>query len=728
MSVFLQFHPRLQAQIVNRLGWRSLRPVQEQASRTILDGFNSIILAPTAGGKTEAAMFPVISRMLDDEPATVGALYICPIRALLNNQEERLGVYTKMVGLDRFKWHGDTTARQRKTFVEEPAALLMTTPESLEVMMISPKFPTKKVFSDLRFVIVDEVHAFAGSDRGAHLVCLLERLRQYTPHDFQRIGLSATVGNPDDIMNWLQGSSKNRKAVINPERRKGNRTLLVALDKDVPRLCRNIAQTAAGKKSLLFCESRALTEQIADQLKRLNIDTYVHHSAVSKEERERAEARFAEGSSACIVCTSTLELGIDIGDLDYVFQLDTASTVSSFLQRLGRTGRREGTVSNTFFFCTEGPMSILASAIIEMARSGWVENVSPSRRTWHILIHQLMAMCLQHGSVTRLSAWNVIAGAYSLSNINRDEYEQLIDHLVREAILYEESGRLSMGVKAESVFGRKNFMEIYSVFTSPEQFTVMTVTEHELGTLQNDFVEKLLEGETTFLLAGRAWLVDRIQFKQKRVIVRPAPRGRIPTWSSICLKLLGYEICRKMKDIMSTDMPTSYLDPVAKDFLMEVRQDIGPFLASADAPISVEGDGIIWHTYAGGQINHTLKFALQHETGWKITVNNEVIKFRDTTINLKRLNQALYTIWKPDYWERSDVIADVLNMMPKYRLSKFQFCLLDRLQKEIISSFLLDIPGTIAFLKRVEQDHKLNSGVNVLIHAQTDNLEQDTLE
>ena len=210
MTVFSRFPPRLQAAIANRLGWHTLREVQEQAGEAILDGKNAVVLAPTAGGKTEASVFPMLAQLIAEPKTTesVRALYIAPIKALLNNQADRLGLYTEMVGLERFLWHGDVGSHQRKQFLREPADLLMTTPESLEVMLVSRKVPAPKLFADLRYVIIDEIHAMAGEDRGAHLMSVLERLQNFTRHDIQRIGLSATVGNPEAILTWLQGTSK----------------------------------------------------------------------------------------------------------------------------------------------------------------------------------------------------------------------------------------------------------------------------------------------------------------------------------------------------------------------------------------------------------------------------------------------------------------------------------------------------------------------------------------
>src|SRR5690554_4742253 len=296
--------------------------------------------------------------MLDRPPSGVGVLYIAPIKALLNNQAERLGRYTEMVGLHRFVWHGDQSASKKQAFSKQPDELLMTTPESLEVMFISSKVPVKSFFEDLRVVIIDEVHAMAGSDRGAHLMSIIERLVEVSRHDVQRVGLSATVGNPDAILKWLAGSSERDGEVVNPPSPPAKRELLITCRDSLGALSRDAAVSARGQKSLFFCQSRAVTESVATQMRDEGTTVFVHHSSVSKEEREDAEARFSRGRDVCIVCTSTLELGIDVGDLDRVFQANATDTVSSFMQRMGRTGRRAGQAANMTFFC-ESPETVL---------------------------------------------------------------------------------------------------------------------------------------------------------------------------------------------------------------------------------------------------------------------------------------------------------------------------------------------------------------------------------
>ncbi len=218
MSAFFRLSKRLQQGIAHTLGWSELRPVQELTIEAVLDGKNCVVLAPTAGGKTEAAFFPSLDTIYIEKLPPVSALYISPLRALLNNQEPRLDQLAKLVGLSAFKWHGDVSHSRRRQFLNEPADVLMITPESLEVILIKPDIDKAVLFGGPRFAVIDEVHAFAGDDRGTHLVSVLERLQSYSEHDTQRIGLSATVGDPKEILAWLQGSSRRPGVVIDPPR------------------------------------------------------------------------------------------------------------------------------------------------------------------------------------------------------------------------------------------------------------------------------------------------------------------------------------------------------------------------------------------------------------------------------------------------------------------------------------------------------------------------------
>ena len=699
MSVFARFAPRLQEQIVARLGWTSLRPVQELAGQALLDGFNAVVLAPTAGGKTEASMFPAISSLVADEPRGVGVIYIAPIKALLNNQADRLGLYTEMVGLRRFVWHGDTGDAPRRQFLAEPAEVLMTTPESLEVMLISPRVDAAALFGDLRWVIVDEVHALAGTDRGAHLLSVVERLATISRHDVQRVGLSATIGNPADILTWLTGTSARPGAVVDPPKQSSRRQIRVMSRGGLEEVAREAAGIAAGGKSLFFCQSRATSEAVAEFMRRAGTEVFVHHSAVSREERQLAEERFHHGTDACIVCTSTLELGIDVGDLDRVLQAEAPTTVGSFLQRMGRTGRRAGQAANTTFLCETSEGVLQAVALVELAKSGWVESVEVTDRCWPVLIHQLLALALADDGVTAEDAWAHLSRVRDFAGIRRDEYDRLIAWLLENDWFRLASGRLVLGPQAERRFGRRNFMELYAVFSSPQSYSVETGSGQALGTLNQDFVDRLVDGVSTFLLSGRAWLVRMIRHDDRRVIVEAAPRGRQPTWGGFLPQFLGFDLCQRIRRFLAGTEPYAYLDEHAAAVLAEQRAVLGPVLGGNRDDLEIIDGEYRWWTFAGGRINSTLRHALASVAGdWRISTDNFTVRIRGDALNGGSFDAAMAQLRQEDLWQDEALWATVAAGLPGYRLSKFQPLMPPWVEREVIGRYLLDVPGAWSWL------------------------------
>jgi ATP-dependent Lhr-like helicase len=672
--------------------------VQELASHALLDGNNAVVLAPTAGGKTEASMFPMLAQLVDREPVGVGLLYIAPIKALLNNQAERLGLYTEMVGLRRFLWHGDIKAAEKRQFIKDPASLLMTTPESLEVMLISPKVPHAQLFGDLRGVVIDEVHALAGSERGAHLMSVLERLARFSRHDLQRVALSATVGNPEAILAWLQGTSRRSGCVIDPPKTPAAKDLQIYLRDDLGAIAQEASQRAQGRKSLFFCQSRALAEDIAERMRDRGTDVFVHHSSVSLEERTAAEARFHRGTNASIVCTSTLELGIDVGDLDLVLQANAPSTVSSFLQRLGRTGRRAGQRANTTFYCEDLEPALQAIAIVELARQGWVESVPTQTRAWPVLVHQLFALTLQFGAISPERCWEQLSVVSDFTGIDQPEFDLLIQHLVQSDYLFMTGGLLSLGHQAERTFGRKNFMELYAVFSSPQLYKVQTQGKYVVGSLEQAFVDKLVPDISTFLLGGRAWVALQINHAERLVEVVAAPRGKKPSWGGFIPQLLGFELCQKIAEILQSQEPIPYADSLTQQALDAARASLLPVLAGNR--LSHEPERALWWTFAGGQINHTLKYGLQFGHDWKVVADNFKLKIEGDSLSPGTLGLAIEKISQPDFWTKPETERFILSQLPEYRLSKFQKALPEVYSLELISNYLLDIAGTTRFLER----------------------------
>jgi ATP-dependent Lhr-like helicase len=681
------------------VGWSSLRPVQEEAGAALLDGENAVVIAPTAGGKTEAAIFPALSMLLERPTSTVGALYVAPIKALLNNQADRLGTYTEMVGLRRFVWHGDATAGDKRKFGKEPCELLMTTPESLEVMLVSSRFPAARVFRDLRIVIVDEVHAFAGTDRGAHFMSVLERIVRFTENDVQRVGLSATVGNPATILGWLTGTSKRQGRVVDPPKKPARRRLAVSLRPTIAEIADVAARAAEGNKSLFFCQSRSLTESVAARMRDRGTEVFVHHSSVAHSERREAERNFSEGSNVCIACTSTLELGIDVGDLDLVFQANAPSTVSSFLQRMGRTGRREESVANTTFLVENADVGLQAMALIELAKEGWVESIPEQTRCWPVMVHQLLALTLQLGGIVREDAWQQLSRVGDLSGISRAEYDELIDHMVQEGYLYESGGQLAMGDQAERAYGRKNFMDLYAVFSSPHLYKVLTAQKQEIGSLEQAFVDTLVEDMTAFLLGGRAWVVENVNHSDRTVRVHAAPRGKKPSWGGYIPQMLSYEICQRIRRVIEGDTDYPYIDEPLRQALQDRRSELREPLRGAQFLIQLDRRTAHCWTFAGGRINQTLRYIFSLLGGFKVVADNFQLRFEGDNVTDTVLIRIIERMQTAEFWSDRSVWPEIYGSLPEYRLSKFQRALPERFSEEMVARYLLDVPGTEKLLR-----------------------------
>ncbi|MGB3293481.1 MAG: helicase-related protein [Phormidesmis sp.] len=459
------------------------------------------------------------------------------------------------------------------------------------------------------------------------------------------------------------------------------------------------SQKAAGQKSLFFCESRALAEEIAERMRNRGTDVFVHHSAVSLEERSAAEARFYEGTNASIVCTSTLELGIDVGDLDLVLQANAPSTASSFLQRLGRTGRRQDQRANTTFYCENLEPALQAIAIVELARKGWVESIRVNPRSWPVMVHQLLALTLQFGAISSERCWQQLAVVTDFSGITSQEFDTLIAHMLSEGYLYESGGLLSMGDKAEKVFGRKNFMELYAVFSSPVLYKVQTKAGYAIGSLEQAFVDKLVESVSSFLLGGRAWVVEQVNHSDRTIRVAPAPRGKKPSWGGFIPQLLSYEICQQMADILKSDIAIPYIDEHTQSALDISRGDLGVQLQKSGQHIQYEPDGAIWWTFAGGQINHTLKYGLQYGHDWKIVADNFRLKIEGDSVGPTTLSLSIKELSAQKFWNAASTQNFILSELPEYRLSKFQQALPSLFSLEMVSNYLLDIPAAISYLK-----------------------------
>lgn len=686
-DAFGRLSPAMQYQIVNGLGFSGLRPVQEGAADAILDGANCVVLAPTAGGKTEAAFFPLLSLMDREDWTPVSVLYVAPIRALLNNQEARLQRYAGLIGRRAFKWHGDVTAASKKGFLSEPADIVLTTPESLEVMLMSRRVPAERLFRGLRAVVIDEIHAFVGDDRGGHLSSVLERLARFCGKDVQRIGLSATVGNPETILRWVAGSSRRAGVVVDPGGSRKLPEIKIDWVGNVANAAKMVAQLHPGKKRLVFVDSRRLVESLGQQLRDLGVDTYVTHSSLSLEERQAAEAAFQDGQNCVIVATSALELGIDIGDLDHVLQIDAPSTVAAFLQRMGRTGRREGKLPNCTFLVTEPEGLLQAAALVRLFREGFIESVTPPTNAYHLLAHQIMALSVQvEGGIAVADWWAWVSAATPFRDITEAERQALLAHMLKEDILHESAGRLVLGEKGEKRYGWRNFSELYAVFSTPKTLKVLWGSS-EIGSIDVVFAQQEQVANLSFVLGARAWRAVEIDWDEGFVRVEPMPTTNLARWQGRP-QFLSPELCKAMRAILVGDDMSDDWSQRARVKMTEVRAEYG---LSNDLLLDLVPDsqGVRLWTFAGGQANNLLAKTLESVLGEKVVADNLYIGFRDqaavSNVAIKQAVRDLESAGRPN---RDDALR-FAESCARGRLSKFQPCLPPELEAAYLAYVLM---------------------------------------
>jgi ATP-dependent helicase Lhr and Lhr-like helicase len=627
LTAFERLHPALQHHIVNSLGWRELREVQSLSIDAFLTGANLVILAPTAGGKTESAFFPVISQMLTEGWEGLSVLYVSPIRALLNNQEERLQKYFTLVGRRAVCWHGDTTqGAKRRIFADSPDCLL-TTPESLEAILVSTKIDHRQFFKNVRAVVIDELHAFAGDDRGWHLLSVFSRIHRLAGVDLHRIGLSATVGNPAEMLAWISSGSDRQRQLIapTPVTRQAPDVQLDYVG-SLSNAAKVISLLHQGEKRLVFCDSRSRVEQLAQFLRGRDVDTFVSHSSLGVEERRAAEEAFAQKQNCVIVATSSLELGLDVGDLDRVIQIDAPATVSSFLQRMGRTGRRAETLSNCLFLATSDEGLVRAAALLDLWGSGFVEPVNAPPKPFHILAQQLMAIVLQERGVGRRAFMEWLADVPAFSVMPNEQVEALVDHLIRTGTLFEDAGILSFGPEGEAEYGRKNFLEILSVFTSPPLFRVIS-GQKELGSVHESTFYKKQDGPLILVLAGRSWKTNHLDWKRRIAHVEPTNEQGRSRWIGEG-QYLSFQLCQAIRQVLAAESTQPYWSQRATAQIGEIRLDF-PWTSYECTTLLQRGNGDVqWWTFAGGLANSIIMDHLNG--GAKAKSDNLCVRFSPT--------------------------------------------------------------------------------------------------
>ena len=598
MRAFDRYAPFVQEYIYQN-HWENLRSIQVAAADAIFNTDENVLLtASTASGKTEAAFFPIITLFSEDMPSSVGCIYIGPLKALINDQFSRLNDLCAEADIPVWHWHGDVAQSHKAKLMKHPSGILQITPESLEALLLHKHAAIAKLFGDLRFVVIDEVHSLLRGDRGGQTLCLIERLSRIAGVNPRRIGLSATIGDPEGTGEFLSLGT-GRKTIIPKIDAKGSKWRLsmehfyvkdaqAAEDKQIsdalPVLEEKtddapanadpgigyIFEHTRGKKCLVFVNSREECEMVTTTLRHyceLNHEPdrfLVHHGNLSASYRETAEGIMKDDSQyMTTVTTATLELGIDIGRLERAFQIDAPWTVSSFLQRMGRTGRRELPPEMWFVIREDEPevRAMLPTTIPWKLLQGialvqlyleerWVEPPRLDRLPFSLLYHQTMSTLASCGELSPRALADRVLRLHYFHRITQEDYRVLLRHLIAtDHIQQTEQGGLIVGLAGERVI---NSFKFYGVFQESEEYTVRSESQ-ELGTI----VSPPPVGEK-LAIAGHVWQVLDVDHKRRLIYCRQV-KGSVPAYFGQCPGDLHTKILTRMRRVLQENRQYPYL-------------------------------------------------------------------------------------------------------------------------------------------------------------------------
>jgi ATP-dependent Lhr-like helicase len=633
-------------------GWDELRDIQERAIPLLLQGDQDIIIAATtAGGKTEAAFLPIVSRLVERDQTARGfkAIYVSPLRALINDQFGRLEALCSDLEIPVFKWHGDVSQSQKLRARQKPDGILLITPESLEAILVRRGVgEALGLFQAVDWIVVDELHAYLDSPRGKQLQSLLHRIEVLAKRRMQRVGLSATLADKRVAAEFLRPREGDKAQIL--ESIDGNRSLLLQVrgyiepaqaDKTLgqagedpenaqlvgaeEQIASDLFKALHGTRNLVFANSRKSVElytvELSDLCDASGLPTefLAHHGNLSREYREEAERRMKNGDlPATIVCTSTLELGIDIGNIDSVAQIGCAHTVSGLRQRLGRSGRRAGQSAKLrqYIAATElsqkthpldelRPGLIQAIAMINLLGAKWNEPVDTQKLHLSTLLHQILALIAQYGGITAEQGYRLLVES-GVFTVDVELYKQLLRRMGEAEVgllIRHPDGTLLPGPMGERIIQAHDF---FAVFKTPTEYRVIAGAK-TLGSLPVDNPLAYVAG-TLMIFGGRRWVVVELSVADKAIMVSSASGGKPPKfWGDH--SGLADGIVQAMRAVyLHTDIPP-YLDAKAIQLLQEARSAFHRF-ELAHAAILEHGSDLIIFPWIGSKSQLALTLAL----------------------------------------------------------------------------------------------------------------------
>lgn len=639
---FTRLAPFIQDYIY-RNNWTELREIQVASCDVIFNTDDNLLLtSSTASGKTEAAFLPVLTDIYNNPSSSVGILYISPLKALINDQFVRLNDLLEEANLKVTKWHGDSSQSSKDKIIMQPNGIIQITPESLEALLMNKKSDVAVLFSDLRYIIIDEVHYFIGSERGIQLESCLIRLSRIINKNPRRIGLSATLGDYSEVEKWLNsGTNRNCSTpIVSTQKRTISLLLESFLEQD--KFYEALYNNSLNKKCIIFSNSRASVEENIAKLKEIarekkTMDVYhTHHGSVNTSLRENTEYLMKNTDEKIVTgATLTLELGIDLGNLDCIIQTGTPFSVSSFVQRLGRTGRRGGKAIMLFLFdksAKEKNMPfyeqidfdiIMCIAIIEIyLKEKWVEPLISPKFPYEILYHQTLSHIASVHSISPASLAQYMLTIDIFKNITKDDFKLLLNHLLK-------LGHLELTDQHELIIGQDidkmiNNYKFFSVFQNKLEYTVYGDSK-QIGTI----TESVKIGEK-IKLAGRTWEVTNIDSDKFKIYAKLSSGKSTNTWSSDANTYIHYKIIQKIKNILSSTDDYAYLRENVQKELTISRDIFKKYHLDKKMVVTENIEDKILFPWLGTKSLITLSYILKNEN-----IENSILKVSGIPLGLK---------------------------------------------------------------------------------------------
>lgn len=642
---FDRLHPEIQRWIWEK-NWQALRDIQDRAIPAVLDGDDDILIsASTAAGKTEAAFLPILTAIKNDDAAGLSVLCVSPLKALINDQFQRLDLLCERLEIPVVRWHGDAPQGAKQRTIKKPNGVAIITPESIEALFVRKPAVARKLFGKLRFIVIDELHAFLQGPRGLHLSSLLTRINELNPSRPRRVGLSATIGDLSTAAQWMNWPQPEKVFVLESTAEKRELQLQirgyeepppvssaagVAVDEDqhsaIARIAEHMFKCLRGENNLVFGGRRVDVEVLADRLRQLSEDAavpnefFAHHGSISKPLREDLEARLRKGDlPTTAVATSTLELGIDLGSVKSVAQYGSPRSISSLKQRLGRSGRREGSPSILRIYARErfvrkgdDPIDQLRLEIVQSVAAvrllirDQLEVPALDSATATVVLHQTLSVIAERGGERADRLYRAICGAGPLSLFSTQDYARLLRHMAHSDVkLIEQApdGTVMLGELGEKIVDRRTF---YAIFPTDQEWRLIHKGE-VLGTIP---LSNIIGVGSLILFAGRRWRVVTVDDPGKVLDVKPHKSARLPKFESAFSEAVSDEFVAEMRTVLSGIDEPPYLDKEGMRLLSEARAAFREFELDS---VSILGVGRDTHLFLwrGTAVTNAFAVALQ---------------------------------------------------------------------------------------------------------------------